>query len=508
MRHPLLRLLALGALGALAACPVHDEEKGTPPPPISAADSARRGGSLPLVADARALPTSAVCKDSVAPSIPAAQRTFYIDGSTGSDGADGKTPQTAWRSLDKANAAAQPGDVFLLSGTFHGELIHPAQSGTPSAKIVYRGMTGAAIDGGKYDVIVWLDGLAHIVVDNVELRHEAEPVVIRNGSNNIWLRNLYIHDAGSSGIHIRNASDNRIEDSRIERVGTEEANAGEGIFVQDGSHRNVIVRNTVSFAGHGAVWISYQTSSEPISTDNLVERNDISNTWASAVGLNGKSKRTLLQCNRIHDTADGSGVNYARAGIELEGDSNVVRYNEVFRSGAQGITLQGRTLFGFTQSATNNRVYHNTFWQNGRRVAGGGLESMQIIQMDVGNVRGNTIENNIFWHDQGFSYDNVTYAMTADMYHSQVPWPSGTANGNVVRNNIFPKDRSLLLVIRNLTPNQSYTLAQAQSTFAGWAGNLQADPLFVDEVAGDVRLQASTPAAAMGAYCTSNCIVQ
>jgi hypothetical protein len=475
---------------------------------MSAVDSAHLGGGLPLVADVRPMPASAVCTDSVAPPIPAARRTFYIDASAGSDGADGKTPQTAWQTLEKANAAAQPGDVFILSGTFRGQLIHPAQSGTPDAKIVYRGMTGAVIDGGKYDVIAWLDGLAHIVVDNLELRNEAEPVVIRNGSNNIWLRNLYIHDAGSSGVHIRNASDNRIEDSRIERVGTEENNAGEAIFVQDGSHRNVIARNAISFAGHGSVWISYQTASEPVSTDNVVERNDISNSWASAVGLNGKSKRTLLQCNRIHDTADGSGVNYARAGVELEGDSNVVRYNEVFKSGAQGITLQGRTLFGFTQSATNNRIYNNTFWQNGRRVAGGGLESVQLIQMDVGNVRGNTIENNIFWDDHGFTYDNATYAMTVDLYHSQVPWASGTANGNIVRNNVFPAGQTLLLIIRNLIPNQSYTVAQAQSTFAGWAGNLQANPLFVDEAAGDVRLQAGTPAAAMGAYCTSNCIAQ
>jgi len=501
-----LRLFTLCAFGAIAACSVHDGENGAPSPPVSSADSAHLGGGLPLVPNARPMPTSAFCKDSVAPPIPAAQRTFYIDASTGSDGADGRSPQTAWRTVDPANAAAQPGDVFLLSGTFRGQLIHPAQSGTPGAKIVYRGMTGAVMDGGKYDVIAWLDGVAHIVVDNLELRNEAEPVVIRNGSNNIWLRNLYIHDARSAGIHIRNASDNRIEDSRIERVGTEENNAGEGIFVQDASHRNVIARNTVSFAGHGAVWISYQTASEPISTDNVIERNDISNTWASGVGLNGKSKRSLLQCNRMHDTADGSGVNYARAAIELEGDSNVVRYNEVFRSGAQGITLQGRTLFGFTQSATNNRIYNNTFWQNGRRVSGGGLESLQLIQKDVGNVRGNTIENNIFWDDHGFSYDNATYAMTADLYHSSVPWPSGTANANVVRNNIFPARQTLLLVIRNLTPNQRYTVAGALSMFTGWAGNLQADPLFVNEAAGDVRLQRGTPAAALGAYCTAECI--
>lgn len=501
-------IAALCAAVLLAACQPHTDEQGTPPPPPLPAGGTPPAGGVSADEVARPFPPSPVCRDSAAPAIPVAQRTFYIDAAAGNDANDGTTPQTAWQSLDKANAAAQPGDVFLLSGTFKNQLIHPAQSGTPGGKIVYRGMTGAAIDGGRYDVIAWLDGVAHIVIDNLELRNEAEPVVIRNGSNNVWLRNLYIHDAGSSGIHLRNATDNRIEDSRIERVGTEANNAGEGIFLQDGSNRNAIVRNTVSFAGHGALWIGYQTASEQQSSDNLVERNDISNTWASALGVNGKSKRTIIQCNRIHDTADGSGANYARAGVEIEGDSNVVRYNEIFRSGAQGITLQGRTLFGFTQSATHNRIYYNTLWQNGRRVSGGGQESLQLIQMDNGNVRDNTIENNIFWDDVGFHYDDATYAMTVDLYHSSVPWVSGSANGNIVRNNVFARAQTLLLVIRSLSPNESYTVSRAQSTFTAWAGNLQADPLFVDEAAGDVRLQAESPATAMGAYCSTNCIVQ
>ena len=500
-------LAAFIAAVILAACQPHTDE-GTPPPPPIGSGGTPPGGGISADDVARPFPPSPMCKDSVAPAIPAARRTFYIDAAAGSDAADGTSPQTAWLSLDHANSAAQPGDVFLLSGTFKNQLIHPAQSGTPDAKIVYRGMTGAAIEGGRYDVIAWLDGLSHIVVDNIELRNETEPVVIRNGSNNIWLRHLYIHDAGSSGIHLRNATDNRIEDTRIERVGTEADNAGEGIFLQDGSNRNAIVRNTVSFAGHGALWISYQTGSEQQSSDNVIERNDISNTWASALGVNGKAKRTLIQCNRVHDTADGSGVNYARAGVEIEGDSNVVRYNEIFRSGAQGITLQGRTLFGFTQSATNNRIYNNTLWQNGRRVSGGGTEGLQMIQMDNGNVRNNTIESNIFWDDVGFTYDGATYALTADLYHSTVPWVTGSANGNIIRNNVFPHDETLLLIVRSVSPNESYTVSKAQSTFAGWVGNLQADPLFVDEAAGDVRLQSASPAPSMGAYCTTNCIVQ
>ena len=431
-------------------------------------------------------PAVGMCTDTVAPGVPSPLRTFYVDGASGNDAADGLTAATAWRTLDKANSTARAGDLFLVSGTFTNQLIHPAQSGTATAKIVYRAKPGASavISGGQYQVIAWLDGLSHIVVDGFELTNEYEAVDVRYGANNIWLRNLYIHDAGY-GIHLVQASDNRIEDSRLERSGSELANSGEGIFIQDGSNRNHIVRNTISYAGHGALWISFQNAAEATSDDNVIERNDFSNPWASGMGLSGKAQRTTVQCNKLHDTANGSGPNYARSNIEVDGIANIIRYNEIFRGGAQGITLQGRTFNSFTQNSVGNQVYQNTFWQNG-------AESVQLLEKDVGNVQNNIIENNIFWHDAGFSYGSV-YAITSDLYHSSNPWPNATANGNIVRNNIVPTGQQMMLVIRT-TANESYSLAQAQATLAGWANNLQVDPLFVNESIGDVRLQNTSPA--------------
>jgi hypothetical protein len=495
----LFSLIAVCMLGGESACQSRTDETLPPSP-------ATPSPPPPPAEPQRPLPTNVVCRDSIAPAIPAPRRTFYINATRGSDGADGRTPHTAWRSLGKANAAAQPGDLFLLSGTFSRQLIHPAESGLPSAKIVYRGMPGTIINGGKYDVIVWLDGVSHIVVEGLELVNEGTAIAMRSGANNNWIRNVYMHDIGSVGVHLITASSNRIEDSRIERVGNEARNTGEGIFIQDGANRNAIVRNTIRNAGHGALWISYQNASEAPSEDNHVERNDFSNPWASGLGMNGKTNRTIVQCNRIHDTADGRGVNYARAGIEVEGDGNIIRFNEIFRSGATGLTIQGRSSAGFTQNATNNRVYQNTFWENGR--GGTGAESVQLIQKDVGEVRGNVIEHNIFWHDTGLPADGTRYAVAADLYHATVPWVPGTTNGNVVRTNVFPMGQELLLVIRNGPANDVYSALRAQSVLGGWSDNIQTDPLFVDEAAGDVRLQSQSVASKLGAYCTVGCIVQ
>jgi len=447
-------------------------------------------------------PPVGLCTDSTAPGVPAPLRTFYIDAATGNDANAGTTAATAWKTLANANAVAQPGDLFLLSGTFVGQIVHPVSSGTASAKIVYRKKPGATavISGGQYGVIVWLDGMSHIVVDGLELSNDAEIVVLRSGTNNVWLRNLYIHDAGSTGIHLVTASDNRIEDSRIERIGSEVNNAGEGIFVQNGSHRNRIVRNTITYAGHGDVWISYQSASEATSDDNVLESNDFSNPWASGIGLNGKTNRTIVQCNRIHHTANGTGINYPRAGVEIEGNANIVRFNEIFRNGAEGVTIQGRTFAGFVQNATNNQVYNNTLWQNGHGT--GGYASLQFIQMDAGNVQNNTVENNIFWNDQGFAYGGLVYAVTADVYHANSPWANGTINGNIVRYDLVTTGQAMLLVIRNAPSNESYLLAQAQATLAGWTSNLQLNPLFVNETADNVLLQTLSPAIDVGRILT------
>lgn len=63
---------------------------------------------------------------------------YYIDARTGSDSADGLSPQSAWQTLDQVNAfEAAPGDRFLFK---RGEIWRGTlnlHSGNESAKIVY-----------------------------------------------------------------------------------------------------------------------------------------------------------------------------------------------------------------------------------------------------------------------------------------------------------------------------------------------------------------------------------
>lgn len=64
---------------------------------------------------------------------------YYVDSRLGSDSADGLTPKTAWRSLDRVSGAKeiQPGDVvrFKSGEVFRGGL--KPSSGTPDKPVVY-----------------------------------------------------------------------------------------------------------------------------------------------------------------------------------------------------------------------------------------------------------------------------------------------------------------------------------------------------------------------------------
>ncbi|HNS19337.1 MAG TPA: hypothetical protein PKH24_02505 [Sedimentisphaerales bacterium] len=73
-------------------------------------------------------------------------RNYYVDASQGDDAADGLTRETAWRSLEKVNAAPlQPGDSvrFRRGGLWRGQLV--PRSGNATARVTY----GAFGEGAK-----------------------------------------------------------------------------------------------------------------------------------------------------------------------------------------------------------------------------------------------------------------------------------------------------------------------------------------------------------------------
>jgi hypothetical protein len=100
--------------------------------------------------------------------------TYYVDAAAGDDGDAGRSPGTAWRSLDRVNATAfSPGDRVLLRAgrSWHGRL-WPKGSGQPGRPITVGRYGPVHGDGALSDVVRLFDQ-HHWVIRDLEVTNAA-----------------------------------------------------------------------------------------------------------------------------------------------------------------------------------------------------------------------------------------------------------------------------------------------------------------------------------------------
>lgn len=447
------------------------------------------------------------CSGYEAPEVSSPLRTFYVNADTGNDSNDGLSPSTAWKTLDKTNSSATPGDLFLLRGVFgilpgtdYGQWINPASSGTAQNKIVYKKDPGysVVIEYGRYDAAIALSEKSHIVVDGLEIRNLDMPILVGEGSGYNWFRNLYVHNAGSS-LFRYGANNNRVEDSVFDGIGNPQDNSGDSITVLGDVDNNVFVRNYFGNAGHAAYDDTVQGDSTGFNENNIVAQNIFNNQWATNVIIGGRSVGTLVECNEIKNASQNTpnpSLIYPRPGIQMSSKNSIVRYNIIHHNKSDGIILQGYT-FATTQQQfpENNQIYHNTVVSNGRSgiyiaVSDSGYPNAQAY------VKNNTIENNLFWGNSGSDGANgKVYDIVADVYSANIPWSASFMDGNIFRyNNI--SNIPFFIIVRNAANggNLVYdTPASVQSVNVAWTNNTQTDPLFVNSSTNNYALQTSSP---------------
>lgn len=202
----------------------------------------------------------------------ATHSTFYINSETGNDLNDGKSPASAWRSLEKASARRYvAGEKLLLSEgcTFHETLILDASGSEKSPVIVssYPSTNGKntrpIIDAKGWTAAIQIENGKNLEISNLELtsdsgtpkeataktkRYGVSVVANLPGSySNIVLKNLYIH-------HIF-ATENVPDEGQ-----NPTSNKGMGIFVAmeqaDAKIDNIKIENCqIEMTGHTGIRI-------------------------------------------------------------------------------------------------------------------------------------------------------------------------------------------------------------------------------------------------------------
>lgn len=217
------------------------------------------------------------------PSSTCDRTCYYVNASTGSDSADGRTPATAWRSLRKAARVVTAGSTVLVASGVYAPL-RITTSGTPDGWVKFVAAPGArpVIRLNDSRVGIATGSGAYILIDGFEVVGQNQTITAAQGHTNngtqpelnencilvgripstsgsqklahdVVIRNNVVHDCSASGITTAFADAVSVVHNTVYNNSWWGVNNGSGISIwmltdvtaSDGPYKNYIVANFV-----------------------------------------------------------------------------------------------------------------------------------------------------------------------------------------------------------------------------------------------------------------------
>ena len=386
--------------------------------------------------------------------LPAAAADYHVDCRDGSDAHDGRSPATAWRSLERVNAKVfSPGDsVLLRRGTRCTGALWPKGSGEPGRPIrlaAYGVGPLPVVDAGGAESAVRLFDQEHWEIEALEATGGSPYGIRVSGSRGVLrhfrLRNVVVHGVGgevkakTSGLVVFDAGGGgqTFEDVVIDGVTAYDSTQWAGIVVHGAAWadkglraRQVTIRNSIVHDVFGDGIVLFQVE------DGLIER---SAAWRTGlqpretIGTpNGiwtwRCRRCTVQWTEGF-FVDSPGVDGGVYDIDWGNDDNVVQDN--FGHDSMGYCASVFAAAG--ETTTNSTVRRNVCVNNGRS------PKLALRQGDLfvstwegGKLDGVRIHNNTFYWNPpvdapALQMDHAEFAGTrpnvfeANLVHSTVP---------------------------------------------------------------------------------------
>lgn len=324
---------------------------------------------------------------------------FYVDGAKGSDNNSGRTPDSAWKTIQKSFNAAVAGSIVKIRGGIYYEELSVNVSGTASNPVTFTNYNNeqVAIDGSKIagTNILTIENKSYLVFSNITVqnitKNNAMGIFVTASSNggvtdltfrNVTIRNIKWISTDSS---IPGENDNA-QPFIAYGYGATQANAIKNLVIDNCEFLNNVpgYSETVSIDGNVDGFTV---------TNNKVHHN--TNIGIAALGHYGISPdpnldqarngliRGNICYNNIAQYATSGGI-YVDGGRDIKVDRNLV-YNNGY-----GIDL-GHERNGTASNilVTNNLIYMN-------QIAGVSLGGYDNTNNNTGQVVNSTIRNNSF----------------------------------------------------------------------------------------------------------------
>ncbi len=424
-----------------------------------------------------------------------AGQTFYVDATRGRDEWDGLSPETAWQTLGKVNAAPlRPGDkvLFRRGGAWRGQLV--PRSGDATGPVTY----GAYGEGPKPLILgsvavdrpehwrdlgngVWATGEVRPDVGNIIFDHGKATGVKKWGEKDLKEDGDFFYDGGARQVKLRSGANPATLHKSIELALTRHIidQGGRGYVTYEGlalrygaahgigggSTRNITVRDCdLSYIGGGHQFTT--PNGRPVRYGNGIE------FWASARDI-------LVEGCRLWEIYDAALTNQG-------GGTNV----------QENITYRHNVIW--------NCEYSFEYWNRGEKSQTRNILFEHNTCVDAGHGWGHRQRPDpngrhlMFYHNTAATENFVVrYNIFANATDSCL-WLQGrdwSAALTMDRNCWFqPKGALILWGKESFAPGQ---FAAYQQKTGKDAGSILAEPKFADPAQRDYRLLPDSPARAL-----------
>ena len=338
----------------------------------------------------------------LASTIVRAENMSYFVDAAGNDGADGRSEESPWRTLNRVNSVTfGPGDrlLFKAGQRWEGQL---KLQGSGSAQAPIRvgrygkGKAPHIAGDGKKDATVLLENSSHWVIEDLEVtntipgekrRNRMKGVSVEANSGgvfkNITLRRLHVHHVsgdwdrqGGSGIWVGATADAEDGSARKSRY--------DGVLIED-CYVHDVSFYAIMFSG----WENRFRDKRWFPSTNVVVRNNFTSDSGGDCIVVICCDKPLIENNEGHRAAIGQsrgGKTHAAGMWPHSCDGMVMRYNKVVGIDAK----KDGQAFDVDINCRNTLIEYN--WSQGNR---SGFLLLCSPSLNVPGTYGITVRNNL-----------------------------------------------------------------------------------------------------------------
>lgn len=214
--------------------------------------------------------------------------------SSGNDGANGATPQTAFRTLERAVKGLQAGDEVIVGpGVYRPPVVAPTEpkpaqvveilraAGTardpiritadPSGSMTEDAPGPVIVDGGGDTIGIRVSRSQHVIIDGFEVigggGDNGAGIQVRSESSHVTVQHCVVRDS-ADGIRVENTPDVLLFNNLIHD------NTNRGVALVRGAERARLINNTIARNGNRGVSIS-GVSASGVAARGATLRNNI-----------------------------------------------------------------------------------------------------------------------------------------------------------------------------------------------------------------------------------------